>query len=251
MRQIKDEVFDILAYFPGRQRFSFAWLFLLPLCMFVLPGHFVCASSAELPPDHVPYYLFASVGKSMLWIYFPSVMVCLLRINHWSTRSFSRLTYTVFASVLYGLVIGFPAVAVTAMWATLQVGISIQGLVQCIAGLVMLVICICSMVAVLGGIAYCSKLLIPGLLLLAHAYIMVLPLAYSIGAIPDRLRPLHMLAVPLASEITIARNAILNSTGNTHYMCWIGSVAHTVLGVAVIAWLLNRGRISEQGQPLT
>ena len=238
--QIGAELKHLLTYFPGRGRLPLVWLLVLPIANPVLYrvvfGDMLSAGTA----DRIPYYLVAAVGQAALWVYLPAAYIGLLRINHSRRTSLRESGCILLSSVFYGVLIGVPAVLVTAVWATCHVGVSVLCLLQGLIGIVMLCVSTLLIVSVLGLAAHHLGFFTPLFLLLVKTYVFVIPVAYTMDCVPERWRLFLTVVIPFAPELTILRNAILNSAGNTPSSCWVGAAIHTIIGIAVGFWLWKR-----------
>ena len=237
--QLRAELHDLLAYFPGRGRASLAWLVVMPILAIVL---FACVFGrvARIPSDGIPYPVFTAAGQSALWIYLPAAFVCLIRVNHSQRSSLSETGRIIFSSLLYGFLIGVPAVLVAGAWALFHVGLSVASILHGLIGIVAVCASVSLIVGILGLAAHYLGFFVPLLLLLMKTYVYLVPIAYSMNVVPETWRTVQTLIVPLAPAITIMRNAIVNSTASTSGSCWGGALLHSVAGVAVLIWLWKR-----------
>jgi len=210
--QIKVELSDLLAYFPGRHRLSLVWLIILPV-----------ATTAS------------AIDQSALWVYLPAAFVCLLRVNHSRRSSLQESGCIIVSSVLYGFLIGAPAIAVTVVWALSHVGLSMLTLLQGILGIMAVCVSVFLLVTILGIAAYYLGLFVPLFLLLVIMYVYFVPVSYSIDLVPQRWQTFYALVFPLAPEITIVRDAMLNSAASTQGLCW--AAAAFTLSSALRSWL--------------
>ncbi len=242
---VTDHLADLLAYYPGRGRLALVWLLLVPVGAAVIASHTLV--QAKLSSfDTLPYYVYLAAGQSVMWLYVPAVLACLLKSSYSRTTSVSRTAAIVLSSSLYGLAIGIPAVAVAALWSTHHVGLSPRAVATIPAGLLVTGASALLVVAGLGLLARRFNLLVPLLLLLAATYRTLMPVTYSLSVVPDDWRILAF-AGPLVPETAILRNALLDRAGDTPSIFWVAALAHTAMGFVVSVWLW--GRIAEDGAP--
>jgi lipopolysaccharide transport system permease protein len=243
-QSMRAEIQDLLAYFPGRGRVALVWLVLIPIFA-IVPSTYIFGNTSQFPTDGIPYPIFAAVGRSVLWIYLPSVFVCLIRVTKSQRSSLRNTGLLVLSSVFYGVLIGLPAVVVTAIGSMFYLGISVTSIIQGVVGIIAVLMSVVLVVIMLGVAAHYLGFFSPLLLLLVKAHLYFLPIAYPLPDVPGTLRTVQTLVLPLAPAITIMRNAVLNSTVTTPVSCWVGAAVHVAGGFAVMVWLWRR--ISKPG----
>ena len=237
--QVGAELKDLLAYFPGRGRLPLVWLLILPIVAAEVTRFLFGRVVRVAGTDQIPFYLSPVVEQSVLWLWLPAAFVCLLRINHSRRTSLRESGCILISSVFYGIVIGVPAVLATAVWAICHVGVSVLCLLQGLVGIAMLCASTFLVVFVLGLAAHYLGFFVPLLLLFVKTYVYFIPVVYSMDMLPEHWR-IYTVVIPLAPEVTILRNAILNSVEHTPTSCWVGAAVHTTIGIAAGLWLWKR-----------
>ena len=164
-KEIAAQVRDLLAYFPGRGRLPLVWLMILPILAFFSSNLF--GHAASIPSSGVPYFVYASGGAAILWLYSTTALVLLIRINHSERSSWSESATIIASSVAYGVIIGLPAVLVSIAWSIPYVGVSIFSVSTILFGIVESIGAILLLAITLGAVAHYAGFFIALFLFLA------------------------------------------------------------------------------------
>ena len=83
---VSSHLADFLTYYPGRSRLTLVWLLLVPAGAVFIASE-VLGRTGSLPSDAMPHHVFSVAGQSVMWLYIPAVLACLLKINRARIRS--------------------------------------------------------------------------------------------------------------------------------------------------------------------
>jgi ABC-type polysaccharide/polyol phosphate export permease len=238
--EIAAQVRDLLDYFPGRGRLPLVWLVLIPA--FIIFSLVFLAGGPRIPAGSIPYSVYTSGGASVLWIYFATVLVLLVRMNH-SDRSSWRESATIIASsVAYGFIVGLPALLVSVGWSAYYVGISILSVSELLVGVFEILGAVLLLAIILGAVAHYAGPFIALFLFLAKTvYVYLLPVSYSITLVPAKWHLLQA-ATPLAPAIAVLRAGIMNNHAGEMILplYWCAAIIHAIAGYALAFWIWKR-----------
>lgn len=237
VNNIRAEVQNLLAYFPGRQRLAFLWLIFLPGVSIAFAQHFYGGISRAPSNGGVPFYLFNMAGSSFDWVYTLALAVALLRICHSPRDSWARSAGIMASSTIYSLIAALPAFLVAFVWAAVCLGTSLSAIVEVSAGLVLCIGALLILVVLLGALAHRFGLVIPLLLYLITAYHRyLLPIAYPAEMVAAHWRALLTFGVPLSPTITILRHGMLHQ-GIAPATYWTAAIIHALVGYGLAFWV--------------
>jgi len=243
--EIGNQVRDLLDYFPGRGRLRILWLLVLPILSTLFYSRFPWGHNQSLT-NGIPWYIFMAAGNSIYWLYYPAVLVLLLRINHSDRPSWHGTACIIASSVAYGIVVSLPALLVNITWSACYVGISFSSILQTLLGVLMAIGGVLLLATVVGALAHCTRFFIPLILFLLGMYAWFLPIAFSDKMVPQGWR-MQWAAVPLVPATVILRNGILNRPFDTTTLNWVAGSIHAILGYVLIFWIWRR--ISNSASP--
>jgi ABC-type polysaccharide/polyol phosphate export permease len=237
--EIANQVRDLLAYFPGRGWLPLAWLIVLPLATVLLPLY--QETHTRVPNGMIPYFVFSSCGRSVVWMYGATNLVLLLRINHSARSSWAESAKIIVSSAIYGMILALPSVLISLLLSVGYVGISVTSMAVTLFGFLVTIGAMFLLAIVLGAIAHYAGFLIALILFLMRgAYVYLLPIAYSITAVPEKWRLLQA-ATPLAPAIAILRTGILNNYPHEAMptIYWVAATIHAALGFGLAFWIFR------------
>ena len=233
---IADDVRDLLAYFPGRGRLPLLWLFALPVIELL---YFFHSPAARLSGGGIPYAVFSLPGLSVLWFYISTMLVLLVRINHSDRSSWLESASIIASSITYGVIISLPSFLISIAWAVSYVGTSVISFLSILFGTLEVVGAMLLLATALGAVAHYAGFLIAlFLFLMKTTYVYLLPIAYSVTAVPEKWRILQA-ATPLAPAVVILRASILNYklSEMASPLYWAAASVHAIIGYALAFWI--------------
>jgi hypothetical protein len=256
-QEIADQVRDLIAYFPGRGRYSFVWLFFLPFASTLFFTQFfgdggspVIRTLANIPPGSLPFTIFCSSGTTTVGLYTVTILILLLRIAHSDRSSWMETASIVASSTIYGLIVSLPSLLVDFAFSARYAGISILSIFQTGGGLIATIGAFFLLMGVAGALAHYTGFFIPLFLFIARSvYPYFLPAAYAIKAMPEPWRLIDA-AFPLSPAIVILRTGFLNhfTSESVSLLYWIAAGIHAALGFALAYWFWKS--ISKPSSPV-
>jgi lipopolysaccharide transport system permease protein len=246
---------DLLVAFAARDvrlrykqtALGIVWVILQPILGAAIFS-FVFGLVANLPSDGVPYFVFSYAGL-VGWTLFSGTLVrisgCLVQHAHLISKIFfPRLILPL--STIPTVLLDF-GVAIALMAALMAIHGMALGW-----GVLLLPLCVAILLALALGTGICAASLAVNyrdiqfiLPVVVQLWLYASPIAYSVEAVPDHLRPYYFLN-PLAAPLEAFRWSLLG-TGNPHwsYLAYAAAVAAVVLAAGLAVFRATEKKIAD------
>ncbi len=226
--QMRTELKDLWGYYPGRQKASFLWLFLVPILYIAYwTMGFRRLSSGDVG---TPYPLYVLAGQTLCWVVEVGIIVLILRINRSTRASWRDSLTTMWSSTFYAFAIVAPAILVVWSLLVCHGSMSFLGIAQILCGLVLFGGSFMLLASLACALAHRVGFMVPLLLLITfHALPIVFGVVYSMHAVPEGWQKVLDFAVPTGPAIRIFRDGLCGlQVGPVSR--WLASILHAAAG---------------------
>lgn len=228
--EILKQVLSLLRFYPGRSKWAWVWLFVIPLGLMAI-YYLVFSYLMRVQVSQGHYGLFLAAGEIPFYCFALSVLLTAFRVGTSSHSNFREPFIKSVSSTIYAIILFVIAALVIWIWGAVVYSVFLVSIIQVLLSILFLC-AICLGTATLAGwLAYHIPILVPLTILILLIISWITPINYELNMILDRL-PWFIWCPPITAVIDIFRNGIFNSTP-TVSSSWGIAIIYAVLGCGI------------------